>query len=51
MPAEESNWYRALSVDLDADAEWLSLVEGAHNNQKDREQSVRMIYWTPTQLE
>ena len=51
MPAEKSNWRRALSADLDADAEWSSFVEGAHNNQKDREQSVRLIYWTLTQLE
>ena len=51
MPAENSNWRKALSADLDADAERLSFVEGAHNNQKDREQSVRLIYWTSTQLE
>ena len=51
MPAENSNWRKALCRDLDADAQRSSFVEGAHNNQKDREQSIRLIYWTPTQLE
>ena len=41
--------HRALSADLYADAEWSSFVEGAHKNQTDREQSIRLIYWTTSQ--